>query len=67
MLPYYLLAAVAIIYLAVVRVLRYRRITLLQRQHGSTPATFSNLNYRDAQSIIGQLVSLLQTHSPSPL
>jgi hypothetical protein len=56
--PYLFLIPVAITYLVLVRVLRYSRITTLQKQHGFTPSTFSNLNYRDAQTIIGQLVSL---------
>lgn len=42
-------------YLVLVRILRYGRINELQKQHGSTPAQFKNLNYRDAQSIIGQM------------
>ncbi|KAH3942313.1 hypothetical protein HBH53_189340 [Parastagonospora nodorum] len=44
-----------VVYLILVRSLRYRRINTLLKQHGSTPAAFSNLNYRDAQTIIGQL------------
>jgi len=54
-----------VVYLILVRSLRYRRINTLLKQHGSTPAAFSNLNYRDAQTIIGQLVSVHHT-STSP-
>jgi hypothetical protein len=53
-----LLAPVLIGYLVLVRVLRYRRIEQIQKQHGYTPAEFEKLNYRDAQAIIGQLVNL---------
>lgn len=56
-----LLVPLFLIYLILVRSLRYRRINTLLKQHGSTPTAFSNLNYRDAQTIIGQLVS-----SPHP-
>jgi hypothetical protein len=52
-----LLAPVLIGYLVLVRILRYRRIEQIQKQHGYTPAEFEKLNYRDAQTIIGQLVS----------
>jgi hypothetical protein len=51
-----LLAPVLVSYLVLVRTLRYRRVEQIQKQHGSTPAEFENLNYRDAQTIIGQLV-----------
>jgi hypothetical protein len=52
-----LLAPVLIGYLVLVRVLRYRRIEQIQKQHGYAPAEFEKLNYRDAQTIIGQLVN----------
>lgn len=52
---YLLLIPVVISYLIVVRSLRYRRINQLQKQHGSTPEQFKSLNYRDAQTILGQM------------
>jgi hypothetical protein len=55
MFPYLLLVPLVISYLVVVRVLRYRRVNEIQKQHGSTPEQFKNLNYREAQKIIGQL------------
>jgi hypothetical protein len=55
MLSYIFLIPVAISYLILVRSLRYRRIKQIQKQYGSTPADFKNLNYKDAQTIIGQL------------
>jgi hypothetical protein len=55
MFPYLLLIPVIISYLVLVRVLRYQRVNEIQKQHGSTPEQFKNLNYRDAQKIIGQL------------
>jgi hypothetical protein len=55
--PYLLLVPVVVGYLVLVRVLRYRRINKLQQQHGYTSAEFAKLNYRDAQTIIGQLVN----------
>jgi hypothetical protein len=51
-----LLVLVLVIYLVLVRTLRYRRVEQIQKQHGYTPAEFEKLNYRDAQTIIGQLV-----------
>jgi hypothetical protein len=42
-------------YLVLVRSLRYRRINQLQAQHGCTPAQFQDLNYKDAQTIIGKM------------
>jgi hypothetical protein len=55
MFSYLFLAPVLISYLAIVRSLRYRRINQLQKKHGFTLEQFKNLNYRDAQTIIGQL------------
>jgi hypothetical protein len=55
MLSYLILLPVLLSYLVLVRTLRYRRITALQKQHGTTSTEFSNLTYRDAQTIIGQL------------
>lgn len=55
MLSYLFLIPVALSYLILVRSLRYRRVKQIQKQHGSTPAQFKNLNYRDAQTILGQL------------
>jgi hypothetical protein len=54
MLFYFLLPAV-VSYLVLVRTLRYRRVNQIQKQFGSTPEQFQNLNYRDAQTIIGKL------------
>lgn len=53
MLPYLILGVVA--YAVVVRSLRYRRVNASQKKHGATPSEFQNLNYKDAQSILGQL------------
>jgi hypothetical protein len=61
MMPYIVLVPVLVGYLVLVRVLRYRRINTLQGQHGFTPAAFAKLNYRDAQTIIGQLVCVQHT------
>jgi hypothetical protein len=52
---YIVLVPFLVVYIVLVRSLRYRRINELQKQHGTTPAEFFNLNYRDAQTIIGQL------------
>jgi hypothetical protein len=52
---YLFLIPVALIYLTIVRSLRYRRIQQLQKQHGSSPSRFKDLNYKDAQKIIGQM------------
>lgn len=52
---YLLILPVVLSYLILVRSLRYRRINETQSKHGSTPAQFANLNYKDAQSIIGAL------------
>ena len=53
--PYILLLPIAIGYLIFAKTLRYRRITQLQALHGSTSAQFANLDYKDAQKIIGQM------------
>ncbi|KAK7181065.1 hypothetical protein PSPO01_12866 [Paraphaeosphaeria sporulosa] len=55
MLLYLSLLLVTVSYLVVVRLLRYRRISGLQQQHGATYVQFKDLNYRDAQSILGQM------------
>ncbi|KAF1940220.1 hypothetical protein EJ02DRAFT_456273 [Clathrospora elynae] len=55
MFSYLLLVPVVVSYLVLVRSLRYRRIEQLQKQHGSTSAQFKNLNYKDAQAIIGKM------------
>jgi hypothetical protein len=55
MLLYLLLPSIVLSYAILVRSLRYRRINKLLKHHGATPAEFSNLHYRDAQTIIGQL------------
>jgi hypothetical protein len=55
---YVFLVSIVVGYAVLVRVLRYRRIEQIQKQHGHTPVEFEKLNYRDAQTIIGQLVSL---------
>jgi hypothetical protein len=57
MIYFLLLAPVLLGYLVLVRTLRYRRIDQIQKQHGHTPTEFEKLNYRDAQTIIGQLAS----------
>ena len=50
-----LLLPIAVGYLVLARTLRYRRISQLQAQHGSTAVRFANLDYKDAQKIIGQM------------
>ncbi|KAH7371371.1 hypothetical protein BKA66DRAFT_572865 [Pyrenochaeta sp. MPI-SDFR-AT-0127] len=55
MLSYFLLVPLVVSYLVLVRSLRYRRVEQIQKKHGSTPEQFKNLNYRDAQTIIGQM------------
>jgi hypothetical protein len=55
MLFYFALLPVVVSYLILVRTLRYRRVNQIQKQFGSTPEQFKNLNYRDAQIIIGKL------------
>jgi hypothetical protein len=47
--------AVGSSYLVLVRVFRYRRVRQIQKQYGSSPTEFEHLNYKDAQSILGQL------------
>lgn len=51
----YLILGGLVVYLALVRSLRYRRLKQIMKKHGATPTQFSNLNYKDAQSIVGQL------------
>lgn len=63
MVQYMWLAPLIVGYLVLVRVLRCRRIEQIQKQHGRTPAEFESLNYKDAQSILGQLVSSLDSTS----
>lgn len=46
------------IYLSAVRYLRYQHITKVQQKYGRTPAEFSNINYKDAQAILGSLFLL---------
>jgi hypothetical protein len=60
-----LLAPVLIGYLVLVRILRYRRVEQIQKQHGYTPAEFEKLNYRHAQTIIGQLVNSPTAYLPT--
>jgi hypothetical protein len=55
LLTYVFFIPVVTIYLIVVRSLRYRRIQQLQKQHGSSSSQFKDLNYKDAQTIIGQM------------
>lgn len=55
MLSYLWLIPVVISYLILVRSLRYRRVEQTQKQHGYTAAEFKSLNYRDAQTILGQM------------
>lgn len=55
MLSYLLLIPVVASYLVLVRSLRYCRINGLQKKYGSTPEQFKILNYRDAQTILGQM------------
>ena len=52
---YLLLFPVAISYFILVRTLRYRRISQLQAQHGADASQFTDLNYKDAQKIVGQM------------
>lgn len=52
---YLILACGLVSYVVLVRKLRYRRIGQTQKKYGSTPEQFQNLNYKDAQSIIGEL------------
>ncbi|RMZ66116.1 67 kDa myosin-cross-reactive antigen family [Pyrenophora seminiperda CCB06] len=44
-----------LLYLFLAKTLRYRRISQLQAQYGSTAAEFANLDYKGAQTIIGQM------------
>lgn len=46
---------VVIVYTVLVRSLRYRRVEQMQEKYGKTPEQFKSLNYKDAQSILGQL------------
>jgi len=52
---YIFIVPVAFSYIIFVRSIRYRRVKQIQKKYGSTPAQFKNLNYRDAQTILGQL------------
>lgn len=48
-------SSVLVGYLALVRYLRYRRIDGLQKKYGSNLKQFKDLNYREAQEILGQM------------
>lgn len=51
----YVTLGVVIVYIILVRSLRYRRVDHLQKKYGETPEQFNSLDYKDAQSILGQL------------
>jgi len=53
-----LLICSAIVWIYFVRRLRYQRIRILERKFGSDYKEFSSINYRDAQSILGQMAFL---------
>ncbi|RDW77849.1 hypothetical protein BP5796_05701 [Coleophoma crateriformis] len=55
MLSYIFLLPIFISYLILVRTLRYRRVKQIQEQYGPSVTHVKNLNYRDAQHILGQL------------
>lgn len=48
----------ATLYLLTVRILRYRRVDALQKQFGYTYTQFQTIDYKDAQSILGNLFLL---------
>lgn len=51
----YVTLGVVIVYTVLVRILRYRRVDQMQEKYGKKPDQFENLNYKDAQIILGQL------------
>lgn len=54
MLPYLVFGGL-VVYVVLVRSVRYRHVKHTEQKYGSTPAEFMNLNYKDAQNIFGQL------------